>query len=317
MDSDKPIQKIAVVGTGTVGASWAAQFLASGLDVIATDPAPNAEEKLRRYVEAVWPELTILGLATTASTDRLTFTKDVKEAVVEANFVQENTPERIDIKRQLYAQLDYAAPPDSILASSSSALAMSQIQSDCKRPERCVIGHPFNPPHLIPLVEVVGGTRTSASTVERTISFYASIGKKPIRLNKELPGHVANRLQGALYREVAYLIAQGVLDVAAADAAVAWGPGLRWALMGPSLLWHLAGGEGGIEHWMEHLAPGMAERWKILGNPELTPELKKTIVEGVLNEAAGRSVEELARERNFMLLGLLKLKAGSSNGKSE
>lgn len=303
------------MGAGTIGAGWAAKFLACGFDVFASDPAPDAEAKLRRHIDEVWRDLTVLGLAAHASPDRLSFTRDPEEAVAEADFVQENAPERIELKIKLFAQLDRAAPPDSILASSSSALTMSEIQSDCAHPERCVIGHPFNPPHLVPLVEVVGGTKTSASTLERAVAFYASIGKKPIRLNKELRGHVANRLQGALYREVVDLVAQGVLDVAAADEVIAWGPGLRWAVMGPSLLWHLAGGEGGIEHWLDHLAPGMAERWKTQGNPELTPELKKSIAEGVHSEAAGRSMTELARERDSLLLGLLKLKTSLENGR--
>jgi carnitine 3-dehydrogenase len=203
------------------------------------------------------------------------------------------------------------ATADSIIASSSSGITMSVIQSDCKHPERCVIGHPFNPPHMIPLVEVVGGNKTSPEAIQQAMAFYAAIGKKPINLRKELPGHAANRLQAALYREVVYLIEQGILSVEDADAAVSWGPGLRWGVMGPSLLWHLGGGEGGIRHFMEHLMDPLAAMMKTLGNPELTSELKQTITQGVLREAGDRSVEQLTQEESEMLLGLLRLRAGS------
>jgi 3-hydroxyacyl-CoA dehydrogenase len=186
---------------------------------------------------------------------------------------------------------------------------MSIIQSKCKRPERCLIGHPFNPPHIIPLVEVVGGTKTSPAAIEQAMAFYASIGKRPILLRKEVPGHVANRLQSALYREVMYLIEQGVLSVADADDAVSWGPGLRWGVMGPSLQWHIGGGAGGIQHFMDHLMDPMEAMFKFLGNPQVTPALKETVTEGVMQEAASRSVEQVAKEEIEMLLGLLRLRA--------
>src|SRR6202163_4646243 len=261
MALDKPVRRIAIVGTGVIGASWAAQYLACGLDVIATDPAPNADQNLREYIDAAWPDLTAIGLAKNASRDRLTFTVDMKKAVSEADLVQENGPERPDFKIKLFADIDAATPVDSIIASSSSGITMSVMQSACKHPERCVVGHPFNPPHMIPLVEVVGGAKTSPETVQRAMEFYASIGKKPIHLRKEVVGHVANRLQAALYREVVNLINLGVVDVADADTAVCWGPGLRWGVMGPSMLFHLAGGEGGIQHFMEHLS-GPVAAWR-------------------------------------------------------
>lgn len=309
MALDKPVRRIAIVGTGVIGASWAAQYLARGLDVIATDPAPNAESNLRKYVDEAWPALTAIGLSPKASQERLSFIADMKKAVSEADLVQENGPERPDFKIKLFADMDAATPPDSILASSSSGLTMTVIQSGCKRPERCVIGHPFNPPHVIPLVEVVGGDKTSPDTIQRAMDFYASIGKKPIFLRKAFPGHVANRLQAALYREVIYLIQQGVLSVADADDAVSYGPGLRWGVMGPSLQWHVGGGQGGIQHYMEHLMDPLTGLMKGIGNPDVTPELKKTIVDGVLQEAAGRSVDQLAQEENEVLVGLLKLRA--------
>jgi 3-hydroxyacyl-CoA dehydrogenase len=309
MSFNKPIHRIAIVGTGVIGASWAAQYLARGFDVVATDPAPSAEANLRKYVDEAWEQLTIIGLAPGASRNRLSFTSNMKDALSKADFVQENGPERPDFKIKLFADMDNATPPDSIIASSSSGITMSVMQSECKCPERCVIGHPFNPPHIIPLVEVVGGTKTSPEAIQQAMAFYASIGKKPILLRKELPGHVGNRLQAALYREVMYLIQQGVLSVADADDAVSYGPGLRWGVMGPSLQWHVGGGAGGIKHFMEHLMPPMAGMIKVLGTPEITDELKQTIIDGVLAEAANRSVDQLAQEENVVLLGLLKLRA--------
>ena len=309
MPYDKPIRRIAIVGTGVIGASWAAQYLARGFDVVATDPAPNAEANLRKYVDEAWAALTAIGLSRGASRERLSFAPTMKSALSEADLVQENGPERPDFKIKLFAAMDDATPPDSLIASSSSGITMSVMQSGCKRPERCVIGHPFNPPHIIPLVEVVGGAKTSPAAIQQAMAFYAAIGKKPILLHKELPGHVGNRLQAALYREVMHLIQQGVLSVADADDAVSWGPGLRWGVMGPSLQWHLGGGTGGIEHFMEHLMDPLAGMIKTLGNPEITPDLKRTIVEGVLQEAGRRSVEQLAHEEDELLVGLLRLRS--------
>src|SRR6202020_3013909 len=270
MAKKKQIQNITIVGTGVIGASWAALYLARGLNVIATDPAPNAEANLRKFIDAAWKELEVTVLSPNASRDHLQFTPDMKKALSNADLVQENGPERQDFKIKLFADMDAATPEDSIIASSSSGLTMSVMQSACKHPERCVTGHPFNPPHIVPLVEVVAGAKTSPETVERSIAFYTSIGKKPIHVRKEVVGHVANRLQAALYREIVYLIEQGVLDVADSDVAVCWGPGLRWGVMGPSLQWHIGGGAGGIQHYMEHLMGPLAGLMKTLGNPEIT-----------------------------------------------
>src|SRR5262244_3776679 len=304
MAKKNEIRNVAIVGTGVIGASWAALYLARGLNVTATDPAPNAEANLRRYIDAAWKDLTVIGLSPNASRDHLRFTTDLNQALAGADLVQENGPERKDFKIKLFADMDAATPPESIIASSSSGLTMSVMQSACKHPERCVIGHPFNPPHIIPLVEVVGGATTSPQTIEKTIAFYSSIGKKPIRLFKALPGHVSNRLQAALYKEILYLIQQGVLSVEDADAAVSYGPGPRWGVMGPSLQWQLGGGQDGIHHFMEHLMDGLAGLMKVLGNPNVTPELKKTVTEGVLRMAGNRSVEQLAEEENEVLTGL-------------
>lgn len=309
MSFNKPIRRIAIVGTGLIGSSWAALYLARGFDVIATNPRPSAESKLREYVDLAWNDLTVIGLSPGAARDRLTFTSNMKEALSDADFVQENGPERPDFKIKLFAEMDDAAPPNSIIASSSSGITMSVIQSDCMHPERCVIGHPFNPPHMIPLVEVVGGSKTSSEATHLAMAFYTSIGKRPIYLRKEFPGHAANRLQAALYREIVYLIEQGVLSVRDADAVVSWGPGLRWGLMGPNLLWHIGGGEGGIQHFMETLMDPMFVLMKDLGHPQMTAELRETIIEGVLEEAGNHSVKELAKDENEMLLGLLSLRS--------
>jgi 3-hydroxyacyl-CoA dehydrogenase len=312
MSLNQPVRRIAIVGTGVIGASWAAYYLARGVDVVATDPGPQAEANLRKYVDDAWPLLTEVGLPPGASRDRLTFSPDMSRALAQADWVQENAPERPDFKIKLFAQMDEATPPNSIIASSSSGITMDVIQSGCKRPERCVIGHPFNPPHVVPLVEVVGGAKTSEATIERAMAFYAGVGKKPVRLHKALPGHVANRFQAALYKEVLYLVQQGVLSVADADIAVSYGPGVRWGVMGPSLQWHVGGGQGGIKHFMEHLMDPLEAMMKTLGTPEITPQLKQAVVDAVLKEAAGRSVEQLAREENSVLIGLLKLRSAAS-----
>jgi 3-hydroxyacyl-CoA dehydrogenase len=309
MSNNDPISRVAIIGTGVIGASWTALFLAKGLEVVATDVAPNAEASLRRFVEAAWPALTRLGLAPGASQSKLTFTGDLPAAVKGADFVQENGPERIDFKKKLYGQLDQLLPPDVIIASSSSGLTMSEIQSGCpSHPERCVIGHPFNPPHLVPLVEIVGGAKTSEETIQRASKFYTAMGKRTVRVHKEVPGHVANRLQAALAREVYHLVAEGVVSVADVDTALCWGPGLRWGIMGQVLLNHLGGGQGGIEHFFQQFTGPITAWWKVLGSPTLTPEVQRKLIDGVHAEVGSRSVDELAAERDEVLLGLLELR---------
>src|SRR6266852_8684262 len=280
MSTNKPVRRVAIIGTGVIGASWTALFLAKGLDVIATDIAPDAETSLRRFVKAAWPALKRLGLAPGASQSKLTFTRDLPTAVKGADLVQENGPERIDFKKKLYGQLDELLPADVIIASSSSGLTMSEIQKGAaSHPERCVIAHPFNPPHLIPLVEIVGGAKTSEATIRRAAEFYTSIGQRTVRLNKEMPGHVANRLQAALSREVYYLVAEGVVSAADVDTALSWGPGLRWGVMGGMMLNHLGGGPGGIEHFFQQFTGPMTAWWKTLGSPVLTPEVQKKLID--------------------------------------
>jgi len=309
MSTNKPIRRVAIIGTGVIGASWAALFLAKGLDVAATDVAPNAEGALRKFVETAWPALKRLGLAPGASQSRLTFTPDLPTAVKGADLVQENGPERIDFKKKLYGQLDELLPPNVIIASSSSGLTMSEIQSGCgSHPERCVIGHPFNPPHVVPLVEIVGGAKTSEDTIQRATAFYVAMGKRPIRLHKEVPGHVANRLQSALSREVYHLVSEGVVSAEDADTALSWGPGLRWGIMGSLLLNHLGGGQGGIEHFFQQFAGPMTAWWKVLGQPVLSPEVQKKITDSVHVEVGSRTIDDLAAERDELLLGLIELR---------
>src|SRR6266581_4942884 len=303
------INRVAIIGTGVIGASWAALFLAKGLEVVATDVAPNAEASLKRFVEAAWPALKRLGLAPGASQANLKFVADLPLAIKDADFVQENGPERIDFKTKLYGQLDELLPSDVIIASSSSGLTMSEIQSGCPlHPERCVIAHPFNPPHLIPLVEIVGGAKTSEETIRRSSQFYTALGKRTVRLHKEVPGHVANRLQAALAREVYYLVGEGVVSVADVDTALSWGPGLRWGIMGQVLLNHLGGGQGGMEHFLAQFTAPMTAWWKVLGSPQLTPELQQKLIAGVHAEVGSRSIDDLAAERDEVLLGLLELR---------
>jgi 3-hydroxyacyl-CoA dehydrogenase len=302
------ITRIACVGASTIGASWAAAFLFHGLDVVAVDPAPEREAFVRRYVASAWPLLASLGPAAAgASPDRLRFEHALEGGVAGAELVQESAPEREDLKTTLFQRVDAALPPSVVIASSSSGLLLTRLQAQCAHPERFVVGHPFNPPHLIPLVEVVGGDRTSRATIDLALAFYRGIGKRPIHVRREVKGHIANRLQAALYREAVHLVAEGVASVEDVDVAIAAGPGLRWALMGPHLALALAGGEGGMARAMEHFGPGIQERWDELGHPRLTPALDQQLVEGVADEIAGRSLDDIAARRDRALVEILRV----------
>jgi 3-hydroxyacyl-CoA dehydrogenase len=305
------VKRVAVVATGVIGASWAAYFLARGLDVDATDPSPGAEARLREAVTQHWPTMERFGLAPGASIERLRFHTRLEDAVASADFVQENGPERIDIKTELFRRMDAAASASTLLASSSSGLAISGVQSQCRHPERVVLGHPFNPPHLIPLVEVVGGERTSADAIARTMAFYTAIGKRPIHVKREVKGHIANRLQAALWREAFHLVDQGVASVADIDTAIAHGPGLRWAVMGPFMNLHLSGGAGGIAHVLDHLGGPIEAWWHDLGAPAMTSALKQRVAEGVSAELGDRHPNDLEATRDALLLDLIRAKAAS------
>ncbi len=302
------MRRVSIIGAGTIGASWAAYFLARGYEVAGYDPAPNGETFARRFIDTAWPTLESLNVVQAgADRKRFEFFKDPAAATKGAEFIQESGPEREDLKIELFATLDAALPPDVVIATSSSGLLISRVSTKCKHPERCVIGHPFNPPHLIPLVEVVGGVETSPDAISKAMQFYRDIGKYPIHIKKEVRGHVANRLQVALWREAVHLVAEGVVSVADADAAIAYGPGLRWALMGPILTFHLAGGTRGMSHMLDHFGAALLEPWTRLQAPPLTEELRERLVQGCLRQARGRSVAQLEGLRDEFLAGLLSL----------
>jgi carnitine 3-dehydrogenase len=300
------ISRVAVAGAGVIGGGWAAHFLRQGLRVTAWDPASDAEAKLRAFIEQVWPTMERLGLKTGASPEQLTFTPDLAEAVRAAEFVQESAPERLDLKQELLAQIDDAAPPEVVISSSTSGYAMTDMATRCSHhPERLVVGHPFNPPYLIPLVEVVGGKKTDVAAVDWAVGFYNHCGKYGLKMQRELPGFLANRLQDAIWREALHMVAAGEATVEELDASIVQGPGLRWALMGPCLTFHLAGGAGGMAHMLDHFGPSLREPWTRLVAPELTPELRDRMVAGCEREAAGRSIADLIRERDEFLVDLL------------
>ena len=305
--------KVAILGTGVIGASWATCFLAHGLDVTASDPAPGAEARLRAQVDQQWASAAALGLTPGASPQRLRFCSDLREAVEGADFVQENGPERLDVKRMLFAELDAAAPAHAILASSSSGIPASGFQTACRHPERVLIGHPFNPPHLIPLVEVVGGQLTSSEAITRAMAFYTAMGRRPIHIRKELKGFVTNRLQAALWREAYGLVQAGVATVEDIDAAIANGPGLRWALLGPFGTQHLSGGPGGLAHVLEHLGPPMDDYWQDLLPTRLTDEVKAAVLAGSDAQTAKWDLAAVTRARDELLVTLLQLKAGQKH----
>jgi carnitine 3-dehydrogenase len=309
-----PITRVAIVGAGVIGASWATAFLARGMDVVASDPAPGAEDALYKTVDAQWLAMQQIGLSTAASTERLRFANSLEDAVADADFVQENGPERLDIKRDLFRRLDEAAPPDAPLASSTSTIPISKFQDACTRhPERVVLGHPFNPPHLIPLVEVGGGKQTAPDTIERALNFYRAMGKHPIHLRQEIVGHVANRLQAALWQEAFNLVKAGVASVADIDAAIAHGPGLRWALLGPFMNLHLSGGVGGVGALFgKPLWQATEVIWRDLGSVTVDADLGARVVTGVTDELGEGDLTEVIRQRDEALVKLLKLKSEQS-----
>ena len=300
-------RRVGIVGAGVIGGGWVLHYLRTGFDVDVYDPSPAARADLLSTVEASWPLLDRMGLREGASPDRLTFHRTLAAAVADADLVQENAPENGPVKQQVLAEADRAARPGVVIASSTSGFPMTMLQADCEHPERCVVGHPFNPPYLIPVVEVVGGSRTDPAAVDWLVRFYAGTGKRPLRLSRELPGFVGNRLQEALWREALHMVAAGEATVEEIDASIAFGPGLRWAQMGPCLTFHLAGGSGGMAHMLDHFGAALEEPWTRLQAPPLTPELRDRMIEGCVREADGRSVAELERLRDGFLAELLEL----------
>lgn len=302
-----------MVGTGLIGASWAAFFLACGFRVVATDPAPGAQARLHDFIDKAWPALNRLGVAKEPTPLEPVFADTLEDCVSQADFIQESGPERADIKRDTYVKMDALAAPDVILASSTSGFRPSQLQQDCRHPERILVGHPFNPPHIVPLVEIIGSEATDPAALERAESFYKSLGKVTIRVRRELTGHVSNRLQAALWREAYHLVASGVVSAAEVDAAIAHGPGLRWALMGPMLLGELGGGEGGMQHFLDHIGPLIESIWADMGNPALTTEIKQTLVRSVQDETAPLDTAAMLQERDKLLVDLINAKSQAKN----
>lgn len=307
------VRTLGVVGAGAIGASWAALGLDRGLQVLAWDPAEGAEQRLRDQVDRLLRAAERHTDGTAEGADRMTSLRmadSLVDVAASADLVLEGGPERLEVKQQIFAELDAAARPEVLLTSSSSGLRPSEIQASCARhPERVLVAHPFNPPHLVPLVEVVGGSRTSEAAVDAALATFRHLGKQPIRIRQEVPGHVANRLQAALWREAYHLVDQGVCSVADIDAAISSGPGLRWALLGPFATQHVSGGPGGLAHVLDHLGPPMVEWWQDLGDPELTPSLVERLVAGVDEELAGADVAEVTARRDEGLQQLMELKA--------
>jgi carnitine 3-dehydrogenase len=299
-------QRVALVGAGLIGSGWAAHFLRMGLHVCAYDEAAGFEERLRRAVDIAWPALEQLGLADGAAPERLTVAATLADAVDGATFIQESVTERLEQKIPLFAALDRLAPPSVIIASSTSFLTMSDMQRDCETPERTVCGHPFNPVYLMPLVEVVGGERTSAETVAEAATFYATLGKEVVRLQREVPGYIANRLQEAIWREALHMMVAGEATFADIDRAVVYGPGIRWAIAGPGMISHLSGGTGGMRHRLEQFGPLLEGPYSRLEAPTLTEELAAHLIEAADRAASGRPVDELVQARDAAILNVLR-----------
>jgi carnitine 3-dehydrogenase len=301
------VRTVTVVGTGVIGGGWAAHFLRRGYDVVAWDPGPGARERLASMLDNAWPSLERLGLSEGAGRDRLRWADTLEESLADTDFVQESSPEVLDAKRALLAQIDKAASPEVVVASSTSGLLMTDMAVDCVNPGRFLVGHPFNPPYLIPLVEVVGGEGTDPDAVTWADRFYTVAGKTSLTMDHEVSGFVGNRLQEALWREALHMVGSGQATVQQIDDSIAHGPGLRWAVMGPMLTFHLAGGPGGMGHMLDHFGPALLEPWTRLEAPELTADLRDRVVAGVDEEAAGRTVAQLEQKRDAFLVDLLLL----------
>ncbi|WP_305987553.1 3-hydroxyacyl-CoA dehydrogenase NAD-binding domain-containing protein [Roseibium sp. MMSF_3544] len=300
----KHISNVAVLGAGVIGASWTALFLAAGRSVSVFDPDPETQNKVKAYIDAAWPALEELGLTERATPDALTFSQSAASVVEGADFVQENVPERLPIKHATYGEIEAVLPPHAVVSSSTSGLTLEALQEGWKDPARFVLGHPFNPPHLIPLVELTGNSCTSADVLNVTEDFYHDIGKVTIRIKKGMAGHVANRLQAAVWREAVYMAIEGVASVEDIDRAMWAGPGLRWASMGPTMLFHLGAGEGGLKAFCDHFKDTFNGWWDDLGDPRLDDDVIEKLVAGMAEQARGRSPQELARDRDRMLVAI-------------
>ncbi|SLN48529.1 L-carnitine dehydrogenase [Falsiruegeria litorea R37] len=300
------IERTAILGAGVIGSSWAALFLASGRSVTVFDPDPNTEASVRAYIEKAWPTLDELNLTDRATPDAISFVSTAEVAVQGAQFIQENVPERLPVKHSIYAQIEPALNADAIVSSSTSGLTLEALQAGWRDPSNLILGHPFNPPHLIPLVELTANGATGSDVLNRTERFYKDIGKVTIRINKGMPGHVANRLQAAVWREAVHMAVEGVASVEDIDKAMWAGPGLRWAAMGPTTLFHLGAGDGGLQAFCDHFKDTFNGWWDDLGDPRLDEEVIRKLVDGVAEHAQGQSVEELSMQRDKMLTAMQK-----------
>jgi carnitine 3-dehydrogenase len=296
----------AVLGAGVIGMSWAALFLASGRNVAVFDTAASAEKATHDYIDTAWPALGELGLIKSGSPGRLSFHGSAAEAVMDADFVQESVPERIEIKKALFAEIEPALKSNAIVASSASGLTLSEMQMGCVNASRFVLGHPFNPPHLIPLVEVLANGFTNAGVIDEAERFYKHVGKITIRIKREVPGHVANRLQAALWREALHLVKSGVASVRDVDTAVWAGPGMRWAAMGPTMLFHLGAGSGGIAAFCERYAASINRWWDDLGALHLDEALAKQLSVELSKDVGDETPAELSAKRDALIIAMQK-----------
>ncbi|RDY70605.1 L-carnitine dehydrogenase [Halobacillus trueperi] len=301
------VQKVAVVGTGVIGNGWIARMLAQGYDVVATDPAEGAEERMRRAVDQAWPYVEALGLAEGASKDRLTFEKELADAVKDADFIQENVPEVEELKQTVLQNIDQHAKPDALIGSSTSGIMPSELQANLEHPERVVVAHPFHPVYILPLVEVVAGKQTTTENVDKAKAFYESLNMSVLLVRHEIEGHIADRLIEAIWRESLHIVNEGIATTEEVDKAFTHGAGMRYAQYGPFLTFHLAGGEGGMRHMLKQFGPALKKPWTKLEAPELTDELYEKVVSGCEEQANGMSMSELDQNRNEFLIRLYDL----------
>ncbi len=300
------IKRITCIGGGPIGGGWSAHFLSRGYQVTCYLHDASEEASLKRLIDTAWPSLVALGVAEGASPDHLRITTDLTAAVADADFVQESAPENLDLKQALYEKLGDLVPQGVIIASSTSGLSMSDIQARCPTPERTVVAHPFNPPYLMPLVELVGGQKTAPETLQTAQSFYQLAGKSPLVMEKEVPGFIATRLQEAIWREALHMVANGEATVEQIDQAVVNGPGPRWALMGPCEIFHVGGGEGGMAYCLDQFGPALKLPWTRLVAPELTQALRDKMVEGCERQAQGADFAALSKKMNDGLVAIAK-----------
>lgn len=298
------IRTFAALGSGVIGSGWVARALANGLDVVAWDPAPGAEAALRQRVDKAWGALQRKGLAPGASLQRLRFAGSVEECVAQADFVQESAPERLDLKLELHARIGAAARPEVLIGSSTSGLLPSEFYAGTRHPQRCVVGHPFNPVYLLPLVEVVGGAKTSPEAVQAAMQVYRALGMRPLHVRKEVPGFIADRLLEAVWRESLHLVNDGVATTGEIDDAIRFGAGQRWSFMGSFLTYTLAGGDAGMRHFMAQFGPALKLPWTKLEAPELTDALIDRVVDGTSAQLGAHSIADLERYRDDCLLAV-------------